>query len=78
LYNEVRPHSAIGNQVLRCFTGQPEIPARRLSVEAGFSSPGWSKVGGKFKINPDTRYPWLKFGGRVKLVIGELRIGRTS
>jgi len=37
---------------LRCFTGQPAIPARRLSDEAEFSSCRWSKVGGKSARRP--------------------------
>jgi hypothetical protein len=48
----MRPHSAIGNQVPLCFTGQPRIPARRPPDEARISSPKWSKVGGKSKSNP--------------------------
>jgi putative transposase len=42
---------------LRCFTGRPAIPARRPSDEAKFSSPGWSRVGGKFNGAPALPLP---------------------
>src|SRR5215831_4430013 len=65
-YNEVRSHSAIGNQVPAKLHRLAGIPARRLSYEAEFSSPEWSKVGGKSKSATDSGSPWLRLGEHVR------------
>ena len=44
-YNEVRPHSAIGNQCLRRFIGRPAIPASPLPDEAGTFQPQGPRLG---------------------------------
>jgi len=41
----------LATKCLRCFTGQPAIPAMRLPDEAQISSPTRRKVGGKSTAN---------------------------
>ena len=44
-YNEVRPHSAIGNKVPARFISRPANPGQPPSDEAEFSSPGGPRLG---------------------------------
>ena len=48
-YNEVRPHSAIGNKTPMELHRMAASPASQQSDEARISSPGWSKDRGKFR-----------------------------
>jgi putative transposase len=62
-YNEVRPHSAIGNQVpaaLHRSTGNPGQPS---PMKPHFSRAPWSKVGGKFITRSDSTQIWRSFRG---------------
>jgi hypothetical protein len=61
----------------KAFIGQPAIPARWLADEAEFSSPEWSKIGGKFNRSVQVIHSALTEFWRP-VTVNELPFGITA